>query len=197
MLQQELAARGIKTRIVWLRMNYMLARPVLLYCRLVGLTHRPIVNGNRISIHEFHKAPFVATLVQYLHWLDTALAYFWKAYLPMRLRGETIICDRFVYDVLIDLLIESGNVSLYGAPIARLLLALIPRESRTFLIQVDRDKILQRRPDVPLMDPYFDLRFEQYASLGQRYGLVAVPNGEEPEDALRIILHESGVGAIE
>lgn len=188
MLRQELAARGIKTRIVNLRMNYMLARPVLLYCRLVGLTRRPIVNGKKISIHELQNAPIVAMLVQYLHSIDTAIAFFLKAYLPMRLRGETVVCDRFVHDVLIDFVVESGNSDLHNRLIRRLLFSLIPSDSRLFLIRADRNVIIERRPDVLPMDPHFDARLAEYMTLNSKYGLRVIENNGDPANALSAIL---------
>ena len=176
MLHQELTTRGIRSRVVWLRMNYKLTRPVLLYCRLTGLTRRPMINGQKISIHEFQRAPVVATLVQYLHWIDTALAYFFKAYLPMRLRGETIICDRFVYDILIDFIVESGDPDLHNRLIRRLLLSLMPENAKVFLIKADREVIIRRKPDVLVMDPYFDLRYAEYGNLDCIYGLDVIDN---------------------
>ena len=188
MVEKELTARGYRTKYVWLRMNYMLTRPLLLYCRLTGLTRRPTINGQKISIHEFQNAPVVATLVQYLHWIDTALAYFFKAYLPMRLRGETIICDRFVYDILIDFIVESGDSDLHDRLIWRLLLSLMPEDAKVFLIKANREVIIERRPDVLVMDPYFDVRFAEYAALESRYGLQAVDNNDAKEKALSDIL---------
>ena len=188
MLQKELTARGIRTRVVWLRMNYMLTRPVLLYCRLTGLTRRPVINGQKASIHEFQNAPIVSALVQYLHWLDTALAHFFKAYLPMRLRGETIICDRFVYDVLIDFIAESGITDLHDRLTGRLLSALMPGDAKVFLIRTDRDAIIERRPDVLVMDPYFDVRFDEYQALASKYGLRVIDNNGSTEQALSEIM---------
>lgn len=188
MLHQELTARGIRSRVIWLRMNYALTRPILLYCRLAGLTRRPVVNGQKISIHEFHRAPLVARLVQILHSIDTARAYFFKAYLPMRLGGETIVCDRFVYDVLIDFIAESGDSKLHDRPLARRLLGLMPREAQVILIKVEREVLIERRLDVLEMDPYFDVCFDEYATLDQRYNLHVVHNNGSKEDALGEIL---------
>ena len=187
-LQRELAARGIRSRVVWLRMNYFLTRPVLLYCRLAGLTRRPVVAGQRISIHEFQRSPLVAKVVQYLHWLDTALAYFFKAFLPMRLRGETIICDRFVYDVLIDFIVESGNPGLHRNLIHRLLFGLLPRRAKLVLIKADREVIIARRPDVLATDPHFDARFAEYATIDRQYGLPVVDNNDSLEKAASDVL---------
>jgi len=188
MLHRELAARGIQSRVIWLRMNYLLTRPVLLYCRLAGLTRRPVINGQKISIHEFQQTPVIARLVQVLHLIDTACACFFKAYLPMRLGGETIVCDRFVYDVLIDFIVESGDSKLHDRPLARRLLGLMPGKAQVILIKVKRELLIERRPDVLEMDPYFDVRFAEYTALDQRYDLQVVHNNGSKEDALGEIL---------
>ena len=194
MLQQELEARGLRTRIVWLRMNYRLTKPVLLYCRLTGLTRRPMVNGRKISIHEFHRSRPVAKLVQYLHFLDTVIAYFFKVFIPMRLCGRYIICDRFVHDVLIDFIMESKDFDLHDRLIRKLLFSLIPKDARILLVETDLDTILERKPDVTVYDEDFETRFDEYRRLACIYDLEVVDNNRAKDEVFADIKKRLGIG---
>ena len=193
MLEKEMVGRGYRTKYAWMRMNYMLTRPVLLYCRLTGLTRRPIVNGRKISIHEFHRSRPVAKLVQYLHLLDTVIAYFFKVFIPMRLCGCYIICDRFVHDVLIDFIMESKDFDLHDKLIRKLLFSLIPKDG-ILLVETDLDTILERKPDVTMYDADFETRFHEYCRLGRMYDLEVVDNNRAKDEVFADVKKRLGIG---
>ena len=182
-----------KTRYLWLRMNYFFARPVLLYCRLTGLTRRPVVDGQKISIHDFHKSKVISTLVQYLHFLDTAAAYFFKAFIPMAVFGKVIICDRFVHDVLIDFMMESRDFDLQNKVIAKLLFLLIPKNAKMLLLKTDIKNILQRKPDVVAYDENFEARFAVYDRLDEIYDLEVVDNNRPQRQVFVDIKQRIGI----
>src|SRR4030066_729842 len=92
-LIKEYERNGIKARRVWLRFNYFFTKPVLLFCRITGITRRE-KKGNKIfSIHDFHRSRFIAFIVQYLHLIDTFFAYIIKVRLPLKFTNDVILCD--------------------------------------------------------------------------------------------------------
>lgn len=175
-IQDELERKGYRTRYVWMRMNYFLTRPVLLYCRLTGLTRRPVVDGQKISVHDFYKSKFIAKLVQILHTADTIIAYFLKVWIPMKFSNRIVICDRFFHDVLVDFVVESRDFNLPHSRIARVLFRLTPKNSRIFLLKVHKDKIVQRKPEVLHYDENFHLRYKLYDSLNEYVPLEVIWN---------------------
>ena len=193
MIEQELINRGCRTKYAWLRMNYMLTRPVLLYCRLTGLTRRPVVNGRKISIHDFHKSRLIAKLVQYLHFIDTVIAYLFKVFIPLKFFDRYIICDRFVYDVLIDFIVESKDFDLHDQAIRRLLFSLVPEDAKVLLLKTDPRTILERKPDVLFYDEDFETRFDEYNRLAQLYDLVVVDNNRARDEVLADIKRGLGI----
>ena len=193
MIEQELISRGYRTKYVWLRMNYMLTRPVLLYCRLTGLTRRPVVNGRKISIHEFHRSRPVAKLVQYLHFVDTVIAYCFKIFIPMKFLGRYIVCDRFVHDVLVDFIMESKDFDLHNKAIRRLLFSLVPKDAKVLLAKTDLRTILERKPDVLLYDKDFEMRFQEYNRLAQLYDLEVVDNNRTKDEVFADIKQRLGI----
>lgn len=176
MLIKEFEKRGLKARRVWLRFNYILTKPVLLYCRLVGLTRRPVRGGRKISVHDFYKSPFICKLVQYLHFIDTCLHYFIKVALPLKFTKTYILCDRFVYDILADFMIENRELKLPEKFIARLLLSLIPRDAQVLYFKVDKKEIIKRKPEVLYDDEDYDLKYRVYEELERCFDFRIIDN---------------------
>ncbi len=162
MLIKDFEKRGLKARRVWLRFNYILTKPLLLYCRLVGLTRRPVRGSRKISVHDFYKSPFIGKLVQYLHFIDTCLHYFFRVIIPLKFTKTYILCDRFVYDILADFMIENRNMDLPKKQIAQLLFSLIPRDALVLYFKVDKEEIVRRKPEVLDDDEDYDLKYKTY-----------------------------------
>ena len=126
-LIKEYAGRGIRAERVWLRFNYFFTRPVLLFSRIIGLTRREKKGGKTYSIHDFHRSKVIAHMVQYLHFIDTAFAYLLKVWIPLKCTDKVILCDKFVYDILADFIVETKDSQLLNKNITRLFLKLIPQ----------------------------------------------------------------------
>lgn len=186
MLLEYLHREEMKVKYVWMRMNYMLTRPVLLLCRLVGLTKRPSINGTKISVHEFYKAPKIGKLVQYFHMVDTYIAYFFKIYIPMKL-GYFVIVDRFIYDIIIDYSVENREYDIFKKNIYKFL-SYLNKKGLTFLIHAPKNLIISRRPDVIIYDKDFDQRYDMYQELQQNKDIIVIDNSKEINKNFMIIL---------
>ena len=176
MLIKELERRGLKAKRVWLRFNYFFTKPVLFYCRLAGLTRRPVRGGRKISVHDFYKSPFIGKLIQYLHFIDTSLHYFIKVALPLKFTKTYILCDRFVYDILADFMIENRSMDLPKKQIAQLLFSLIPRDALVLYFKVDKEEIIKRKPEVLDDDEDYDLKYRAYEYLERYFDFKIVDN---------------------
>ena len=171
-------------------MNYFLTRPVLLYCRLTGLTRRPVVDGQKISVHDFYKSKLIAKAVQILHTADTILTYIFKAWMPMKLGHRIVICDRFFHDVLVDFMVESRDFNLLHSRIAKALFSLIPKNSKIFLVKVGKDRIAQRKPEVLRYDECFDLRDRLYNSIEEYTPIEVIHNNGPLNEAFRNLIRK-------
>lgn len=193
MLIKDLAKKGLKAKRVWLRFNYFFTKPILLFCRIVGLTRREVRNGKTISIHDFHRSKFIAKTVQYLHFIDTCLAYFLKVYLPIKFPDKYILCDKFAYDILADFIVESKDLELLNKPIAKLFLKLVPHNSTVFFLKVDKEEIVRRKPEVLIDDEDFDLKYEAYRKLEEYFNFDLIDNNDLLEKVYPIILEKVGL----
>ena len=191
-LTEYLQQNNIKANCVWMRMNYLFTRPLLLLCRLVGLTKRPVIQGQKISVHEFQNSTLMSSMLQYMHAFDTFLKYIFKVYLP-RKRGIIIISDRYIYDILIDFAIESKDNSIFQKKITYMLSKLLPDDAIQFIIETPKEVILNRRPDVSIFDPYFDERYILYKELALQKQFIQINNTKSIESNFKTIIKELGI----
>lgn len=175
-LIKEYGKKGINARRVWLRFNYFFTRPVLLLCRITGITRRVKKGDKIVSIHDFHKSGFIAFLVQYLHLVDTFFAYIIKVRLPLKFTNDVILCDKFVYDILADFMVETRDLGLLEKKITKLFLKLIPKDMQVISFSVDKDEIIRRKPEVLVDDEDYDFKYKAYQLMMQRFSLRPIIN---------------------
>jgi len=154
--------KGIKTRYIWLRYNHYLTKLLLIFCRIVGLTEYHTINGQRIGYHNFYKSKIVSYLFIALTYIDTLTVTILLVYLPSMFGKSTIICDRWVLDILIDLEIDT-KLSLTDTLISRMFYALVPKNAKCFIVYRDYNSVLHAR-DEHSIDNNFKARYELYYS---------------------------------
>jgi len=172
-LQGYLNKRGLSTKYLWLRFNHYLTKPLLAYGRLSGLTYYKTFEGVRIGYHDFYKSRWVSWAFIILQYLDNVIAR-WLILWP-NTWSKVVICDRFIYDTLVDLCIETGMPHLYRTRTGQAFSRLIPRE--TLVIHLDRDetRILADRPE-SAKDHLFRRRKELYNKIPSYFGIQTIDN---------------------
>ncbi|NDK57513.1 nucleoside/nucleotide kinase family protein [Pontibacter fetidus] len=175
MLCEDLRTNGYSVDYLWLRMNYLFTKPVLLLCRILGLTRRPIVNGRKISVHEFHRSKFIANVVQVLHSFDTFLHFVVRIYFPLKFTKKVIVCDRFIYDVFADFAIEAKNKNVFSKRVFKMANKMT-KNATLLIIKVPKEEILKRKPDVIDYDLDYDLRYNLYEDIASFKEMNVVDN---------------------
>lgn len=192
LLEKYLRERGFRVRYVWLRWTAFLSYPFLALCRLLGYTRWIVISGSGVRYAErrFYLNRVLARLWLWLLTLDTAIHLALRVWV-WRALGYIVLCDRFIPDILVDLICETKDHSLPKRLAGRLLLSLIPKSSRLVIIDVDEEVAYSRKYDIPSID-YLRERRRIYLVLARSLG-VPVINGERDvssihEDVLRIAL---------
>jgi thymidylate kinase len=185
-LIKEYGKKGIRARRVWLRFNYFFTKPVLLLCRITGITRRVKKNNKIYSIHDFHRSRLIAFAVQYLHLIDTFFAYVIKVWLPLKFTNDVILCDKFVYDILADFMVETKDVGLLDKRITELFLKLIPEDMPVIFFSVDRDEILRRKPEVLIDDEDYDFKYGVYQRIKNKFNLTVISNNDFKDTILSV-----------
>lgn len=106
--------------------------------------------------------------------------------------GISIVCDRFVYDTLIDIAIATKDHEIYKKTIGKLFLKLIPRNSKFIMLTIDKSIIFSRRKEL-MDDLTFDERHELYMSFADAFGICVVDNRSLVEYVNKSIISIVGV----
>jgi thymidylate kinase len=147
LLLEKLQAAGVKTCHVWLRFPFFFSLPLLAYARWRGFSWYEHSGGIKHGYWDFSRSRLLQNILPWLLLLDASLAGFAKIYLPIW-RGETVICERFVLDMLVDLSLAFGGKDLYKKLPGRLYLKLLPRNAKIFILNLDAATIRNRRADL-------------------------------------------------
>jgi len=171
-IESDLKARGLRVRRVWIRYNHYFSKLVLGVSRLCGLTMLHRRNGTVVhKHHEFQRHPIISFFFQLSKLVDTSLASFFKVYIPLAIDKDCfILCDRYIYDVLIDVAVETGTQINTNSVFQKLFLCLIPKGSKTVVLTAPRSGLLDRRNE-NVFDPYLNQRIVFYEQLARNQGL--------------------------
>jgi thymidylate kinase len=147
LLVDQLQARGIKTRQLWLRFPFFLSLPLLAYARARGLSWYEKTGNVNHGYWDFRTSRLLRTFLPWTLLIDAAFAGLFKIYLPLW-SGWTIVCERFVLDMLADLAVAFRDDCLCNRLPSSLFLRLLPPGSKVILLDLSPAVIQARREDL-------------------------------------------------
>jgi len=160
-LQEMLKNKGIKSKYVWLRYNHYLTKFVLAFSKCIGLTKYEYFDNSRVVYHNFYKSKIVSWLFIWFTYIDTLLVSIFKVYIPSKLKSEYIIIDRWVFDIMIDLEIDTRMDFSRNSFFSKLFKSLLPSSANCFLIQRNSNTVRVER-DESINDRSFFQRYSLY-----------------------------------
>jgi len=169
LLIEKLREMGYEYEYRWMRFHHFVSLPVLALARLMGLTEvQTLPDGRKIGYHHFYRSRLISTLYPITLYIDTLLAMILRIYLPMKLLKKRIVCDRFVYDTLVDLAVDLDKPEIITSKTAKRFLRLIPKGARTILLWAPYEAINQRREDLKF-DAILERRIRIYDELRREF----------------------------
>jgi len=188
-LVKTLAKRNIKTTYRWMRFNHITSKLVNAIGRLSRLSQKVTYNGNVIvGYHLYYKSALISWLYILSTIIDLYLVYPFKIFLPI-IGGRVVVIDRFVYDILVDLMVDTRITNLHERWPGNILRMAIPVNSVCFFLDVDIDTIRDRRPDTAY-DRTQKQRCELYKILSKDLNIHTLNNNLEVESTLTAILEK-------
>ncbi len=189
-----LAACGVPAQYVWLRYPRYVTIPFLAYARLRGFSRQEVVDGNTHGYWDFERSWLMTHMFPWAILLDSLIIAIIGIYLPRR-RGLTVVADRFVGDILVDVMTGLKDLDFDQKLPGRLFLRLLPAETRLIVLELDTEIARQRSPELKgdRSQPY---RRTAYLGLAMRQGWPLV-SSDAPVDVVtqRIVeLIEGGPG---
>lgn len=188
LILEHLRKKGIKCQYQWLRFHHFLSLPLLAFCRIVGYTHVSTLGGIKCSYHEFHKSKFVSRIYPWILFFDTFLSTTIRVYIPMFF-GICIVCDRFVYDTLIDLAIATKSNEIHEKFVGKLFLTMIPKNGKFVMLSLEKPLIFLRRPELK-DDITFDERSILFKKFANLFSIHVVDNSGTLTSVNRLIISE-------
>ena len=191
LLEKYLKHGGFRVKRVWFRWTAFLSYPFLALCRLLGYTKwKTISRSNvRYADRRFYMNMALARLWPWLFALDTLL-YSILQIKAQRILGYTILCDRFIPDIIVDLICETKDYQLPKRLAGRLLLSLIPKDSKLIIIDVNESIAYNRKHDIPSIN-YLKERRKLYLTLAKTLSIPVIDGEKEAskvhKDILRLL----------
>lgn len=167
-----LRSRGITARYAWLRFPRFFTIPFLVYARARGYSYRETVDGHEHGYWNFRASWIMSRVFPWVLWLDTFLLALFNVYIPLWL-GRTVVCDRFVLDTLVDLMAGLADPRSDERLPGRLYLALLPRDARVVVLDLETAIARQRSPELG-GDRTHSHRRQMYLDVAGRQGFPVV-----------------------
>lgn len=185
-LQLELEKNQYQTQYTWLRYNHYLSKFVLAFCRYSGLTRYLHFENSRVVYHDFYRSKVISWLFITTTFIDTFFVSAFKVYMPRLWSSKVIICDRWVYDIMVDLEVDTRITFSNDSLLKKLFLSLLPADADCYLILRDMTKVRKER-DESVNDDNFPIRCELYKRHAADNKLIVVDNNGTIEESVQQI----------
>lgn len=184
-------ANNIQTKHIWLRSPKILSKPLMAYCRLVGLTKYSTINGVKYCKREQFKSPFVSWIFPILQLLDFKIKWFFD---KRKINSnEILLFDRFNIDTLVDLMADTRRFDLHKTWIGKEFLKLTPEKCKLIILKVDEDIIRKRKIDT-LHDVSLKDKINSFQILSSDLGITLIENNEDynklKKNVFKILLND-------
>ena len=180
LLEEQLSKARVGVLHIRCRWRPVLSLPLLVVFRRLGYAKYHIGGGSYIVETRLRGKEGLASLWCILTQLENVVKTGLKLLFPILL-GRSVICDRYVLDMVVD-----AMYGLHDSPSStRLgfkLLRLFPRPDFAFYMDIDPDVAFKRKPDLPTLTDYVG-RLDLYRRLSSRWG-VTVVNARSTQNAI-------------
>ncbi len=147
LLVEGLRSTGAQVRHVWLRFPFFVSLPLLAYARWRGYSWYESSAGARHGYWDFRRSQLLRRLLPWTLLIDAAITGLQRIFLPLS-RGTTIVCERYVLDMLVDMSVAFGDASPFESKSGRLFARLIPPDAVVVVLDLEPPLIMARRPDL-------------------------------------------------
>jgi thymidylate kinase len=191
LLMQQFEAEGLAPRHLWLRFPFLLSTPLLAYARLCGFSWSEKFRSVQHGYWDFQNSLLLRMLFPWALLVDAAWAAVRNVYLPLW-QGKTIICERFVLDMLVDISL-AFNKDMHHTIVGKLFLHLLPVQTHIIILDLDVDTVRERRADLRL-DKRLAERLAAFRRLSADLNLTECSSHMAIQDLNHVIQHCVGIG---
>ena len=171
----------VKCKYVWTRWVPITLKPVIILTKIILFKRsiaRALARSNNDYI-EYRSAKrrylkkSLAKIWQNMVLFDYLLQVLIKIRIPL-LFGNVVVCDRYVYDTLVDFAVDSGcSKGKFKDMLKMRFVSLFPKPDVLFLLDVPEEVALKRKSDIKALTHLLDRR-EFYLALGKEYSFIKI-----------------------
>jgi len=177
---------SVATKHIWIRSPKITSKPLMVYCRLVGITTYKTIDGIKYGKHEFYKSNFVSWLFPILQLIDFKIKwYFQKRKIKP---DEILLFDRFSLDTLADLMVDTKRLDLHKTSIGKAFINMIPQNTKVLIPMVDEDTIRNRKKDT-LHDEHLADKINVYSILSKDLAIKIIDNNRDYKEVKKDVFN--------
>jgi len=191
-LAEQLTAKGYDVDILWLRFNHVFTKPLLGLCRLLGYTKYENVEGIRVGYHDFYKSSIISYAFIILQYLDALRVKYTKILPNYGKQNKIIILDRYVYDILIDVAVDTRKKNLLESWFGKKFKSLLPKDAVNILVRRELSDVLDVRPEGKV-DRNFESRFYHFENLIDDSNIYTIDNSGTLDELLDSVSRITGL----
>lgn len=182
-LTEELSRRGSSVNYIWMRYNHYLIKVMNALARALGLSVKVSNEMGNLWEHRLYKCTWFCKIYILCSYLDNYIS----RYRVLKLKGDYIICDRWINDILIDLGAECRMSNILRSKWYNRFHQLLPRNSFQFVVIRSKEAVLDCRLENHV-NPDFPYRFDLYQKLAKKKDVLVVDNSKTIADSVNQIL---------
>lgn len=172
-LLEKYQAAGVKSKYVWIGWSPTILKPVTKIIKRRVLTKNDVRENEYVNLRQVKRQYFDKSRLKRLWFYYVLLDYYLQVFLKIiipRCAGNTIICDRYIEDVLIGLSLNySWDMETLRKSYRKTIVRLFPKPDVTIFIDIPEDVAFSRKDDIPAVEFLYDRRqkyLEFFKSLG-------------------------------
>ena len=175
-IESSFKVQGLKSKHIWIRSPKIFSKPLMAYCRLVGLTKYKTIDGVKYGKHEFYKSKFVSWLFPILQLIDFKLK--WLFIKKNINKSEIVLFDRHSIDTLADLMVDTNRMNLHKTKLGKAFINLVPNNTSIIVMNVKESVIRSRKKDT-LYDEHLSAKIKVYEILSKDLNLTVIDNNRD------------------
>ncbi len=193
-LAQSLQEEGIEARYVYARYAPLLLRPLMRLGECIFLRgHDPetdYAGYSRTKREVTGQRRFLSLVYQTILMADYFLQILIKVWWPM-LQGQSVVCDRYVYDTMVnDLALDFNHSQRSIDAILDGWMRFVPRPGLVVLVDVPEEVAFRRKHDIPSIE-YVRERRPLYQYMARKLRMLTLDGTKEPGELKAIVLREA------
>jgi thymidylate kinase len=185
LLLDNLRQLGSDPRHLWLRFPFFFSLPLLAYARLRGYSWHEVTNGVKHGYWDFRRSWLMSRVFPLALLVDATLVSLYRVRLPLHL-GRTILCERYVLDMLIDLQLGTHR-PLLDSWERRAFLRLLPGDALVIGLAAPEAVVIRRRADLQ-HDRLLADKLSTYTALFRQIACPVIPTVQPEWQAQERIL---------